>query len=247
MASVLLAYAVSDEAEAKRVLGLLERARYAVYIADAERPALATNAVVVVIWSAESLASPYVYEQAIIALQSRRLVQLVTDGLDVSLLPAVFRVGTLIPITDNERIIEHVEKVFQAIGEGMTLFAVGGSGPRAPAATAGPEEPGLFKGVTAEPEELVPPTKPAPARPPQIPPHLAKRAIETEAGQLNHKIPTRMRVGATETVEVRLGRAHQGIAMGIMGGGALTIEDVPIVQTMTINLYGSPDAFKIVR
>jgi hypothetical protein len=35
--------------------------------------------------------------------------------------------------------------------------------------------------------------------------------------------------------------------MGVMGSGALTVEDVPIVQTMTVNLYGSPGAFEIVR
>jgi hypothetical protein len=235
MASVLLSYVVSDEAEAKRVLALLEGARYAVYVADADRPALATNAVVVVIWSAEALASPYVYELAIIALKSRGLVQLVTEGLDVSLLPPVFRIGMLIPITDSERIIKQVEKLFRTISKGMSLAALKADPGATRAATAEPEELAPLKAVTAEPEE------------PQIPPHLAKRAIETEAGQLNHKIPTKMRVGATETVEVRLGRAHQGIAVGLMGGGALIVEGVPIVQTMTVNLYGSPDAFKIVR
>jgi hypothetical protein len=46
-------------------------------------------------------------------------------------------------------------------------------------------------------------------------------------------------------VEVRLGREHLTLAMGIAGSGSIVIEDLPIVETMTVNLYGSPDAFEI--
>jgi hypothetical protein len=87
----------------------------------------------------------------------------------------------------------------------------------------------------------------APTPAPPIPPQLRKAALEKEAGQLNHKIPSRMRVGATEIIEVRLGRAHQDIAVGLLGSGDLTAEELPIVETMTVDLFGSPDAFKIVR
>jgi hypothetical protein len=83
--------------------------------------------------------------------------------------------------------------------------------------------------------------------PPPIPRRLSRAALERRAGQLIHRIPDSMRVGKTEVVEVRLGRAHQDMTKGLMGSGDLTVEDLPIVETMTVDLYGSPGAFKIVR
>jgi hypothetical protein len=56
-----------------------------------------------------------------------------------------------------------------------------------------------------------------------------------------------MRRGAAEIVEVRLGLAHRKMTIGFMGSGDVAIENLPIVETMTVNLYGSPGAFKIER
>jgi hypothetical protein len=68
-----------------------------------------------------------------------------------------------------------------------------------------------------------------------------------EAGQLAHRIPDKMRVGETEIVEVRLGRAYQNMAVGLQGSGELATEELPIVETMTVDLHGSPGAFAITR
>lgn len=75
----------------------------------------------------------------------------------------------------------------------------------------------------------------------------SQAALEKQAGQLVHKIPSRMKLGVTEHVEVRLGQALQQIAHGLVGSGALTSEELLIVETMTVTLDGSPDAFSIVR
>ena len=82
--------------------------------------------------------------------------------------------------------------------------------------------------------------------PPPIPPNW-KAALEKEAGQLVHRVPEKMRVGAPEVIEVRLGRAHRDLTVGIMGTGDVSMEELPIVETMTVNLYGSAGAFEIVR
>lgn len=67
-----------------------------------------------------------------------------------------------------------------------------------------------------------------------------------EAGRLVHKIPEKMWVGEPEPVEVRLGRkAAAGLVAGIVGRGALSTEDIPIVETMSIMLVSSPGAFLI--
>jgi hypothetical protein len=83
--------------------------------------------------------------------------------------------------------------------------------------------------------------------PPPIPRQLSKAALERRAGHLIHRIPESMCVGKAEPVEVRLGRVHQDIAKGLLDSGDLTVEELPIVETMTVDLYGSPGAFKIVR
>src|SRR5215813_7810901 len=78
MTSILLSYARSDEAEAKKLLAVLERAGHKVLIANFDQPALQRTDIVLVIWSSAALTSPYVYEQARVALSSNRLVQVTT-------------------------------------------------------------------------------------------------------------------------------------------------------------------------
>jgi hypothetical protein len=261
MATILLSYVGSDQAVAKRLLTVLERAGHKVVGADLGRAALQRTDVVVVIWSPAALASPYVYEQARVALSSHCLVQVTTAELDVAQLPAVFRTHALVRIANTDAVIKEIDSVlgFSPSGPllGMPLFADKGhredellpmssqEQEKEPAAASDKlalELDDIF-GQTAA-------TTPSPAAPPaplRIPLHLSKTALERQAGQLNHKIPCKMRVGATEIVEVRLGRARQDIAMELVGSGDLTAEELPIVETITMALYGSPDAFRIMR
>ena len=53
-----------------------------------------------------------------------------------------------------------------------------------------------------------------------------------------------MRRGVAEIVKVRLCLAHRNMTIGFMGSGDVAIENLPIVETMTVNLYGSPGAFE---
>ena len=57
-----------------------------------------------------------------------------------------------------------------------------------------------------------------------------------------------MWVGQQEIVEVRLGRlAAPDLSKGLEGRGTLATEDIPIVETMSVSLYGGPGAFTIER
>lgn len=76
----------------------------------------------------------------------------------------------------------------------------------------------------------------------------ATKALEIEAGRLVHKIPAKMWLAQQEVVEVRLGRAAAAeLSKGLAGRGDLTVEDLPIVETMSVSLYGEPGAFAIDR
>lgn len=71
-------------------------------------------------------------------------------------------------------------------------------------------------------------------------------ALAIEAGRLVHKIPNKMWLGEPEMVEVRLGReATADLASGLLGRGALTSEDLPIVETMSASLHSDSGAFEI--
>lgn len=75
-----------------------------------------------------------------------------------------------------------------------------------------------------------------------------QEALAVEAGRLVHKIPQKMWVGEQETVEVRLGRVEaEGLAQGLVGRGALTSQDVPILETMSVSIYAKGGAFDIER
>ena len=75
-----------------------------------------------------------------------------------------------------------------------------------------------------------------------------QKALAVEAGRLVHKIPQKMWVGEQETVEVRLGRAlAEGLAHGLVGRGALSSQDIPILETMSVSLYAKGGTFDIER
>jgi hypothetical protein len=75
----------------------------------------------------------------------------------------------------------------------------------------------------------------------------AQTALQVQKGRLVHKIPKQMRVGVSELVEVRLGTGLKipDMAKDIDGSGPLTVHNLPVVDTMAIDLYSPDDAFRI--
>lgn len=269
MASILLVYAGTDEPVAKALVKTLEAAGHFVHSAeDPDGPSLyarSRNGSIVVIWSAAALASPYVYEDARSALKAGRLVQVSTVDLNVVNLPPVFRAHPVIPIADSEQLLRTISRAAVVSPAGADPEMDFGSGPEMASfsswmGNAHPREkeevqrpPPVGRVAPLEPAKQEtriaamvrkPERAPAPKTPPQIPRQLSQAAIEKEAGQLVHGVPRKMRVGVPELVEVRLGRAHQVTAFGLVSAAT---EDLPIVETMTVNLHGAPDAFQIVR
>ncbi len=75
-----------------------------------------------------------------------------------------------------------------------------------------------------------------------------QEALAVEAGRLVHKIPEKMWIGEPEVVEVRLGRAaSEALTQGLVGRGALTSQDIPILETMSVSIYAKGGAFDIER
>jgi hypothetical protein len=111
MASILLSYLDSDKAAARTLAKLLEGAGHTVYGDDATGPALRLGKSVlciIVVWSAGAVTSPYVYEDARVALRRGRLIQVFTESFDRSTLAPMFRAEPLIPIEDREQILRAV-------------------------------------------------------------------------------------------------------------------------------------------
>ena len=77
-------------------------------------------------------------------------------------------------------------------------------------------------------------------------PSAAEGALAIEAGRLAYQIPERMWVGVQEKVEVRLGALIANEFMqGFVGRGDVKLEDVPIVETMSVSLVCEPGEFDI--
>jgi len=191
-----------------------------------------------------------VYEDARVALSLGILVQVFTGDLDPSTLPPVFRARPLISIMDGEQIrraLIEIEQKSEILAElkrlstaeeaDFELGAMGGRG-RPYRAELNPEEQANAAALLDELRKTAPPS---------IPANLCKAAAEQKAGQLTYQVPKTMRRGIADVVEVRLGLAHQEMTIGFMGSGSITIENLPIVETMTVHLYGSPGAFQITR
>jgi hypothetical protein len=255
LAYVLLSYAAEGESAAIELTNFIQKAGYPVGYAKQNGPSFhefRSPIYVVVIWSAAAVASPYVYEQARAALKANRLVQVIVAGLDPAQIPAVFRHHGLIPIASPEQILSilpppqddlHFASFKRGSAGGSASYSdeiadrVGAAVPESRARKISPyltpkETPALPQPRRSEQHKgtLLPP----------IPRHLSKAAVDKQAGRLAHKIPDAMRVEITEGVEVRLSQAHQEVVR------RLRTEELPIVETMTVNLYGAPDAFNIV-
>jgi hypothetical protein len=282
MASILLSYVDSDKPAAATLEKMLEGAGHSVSSADPDGPGLRSLEHVdgvIVVWSAAAVASPYVYEDARVALKLGKLVQVFSDDFDPSMLSPVFRTQPLIPIEDGKQIlralptkrvsvkpmIRRAPSITQEVRARLDDVQEARE-PASSKATARPRSnvphPPVFestpelremlkkaKGAEAREEERSSLDEPTPRKvtPPPIPSELCKAALEKEAGQLAYQVPKTMRRGIAEIVEVRLGLAHRKMTIGFMGSGDIAIENLPIVETMTVNLYGSPGAFQITR
>lgn len=78
-------------------------------------------------------------------------------------------------------------------------------------------------------------------------PSTPQGALQIEAGRLVYQVPTSMWLGVQETVEARVGpQVAAEILQGFTGRGDIGVEDVPIVETMSVSLVCEPGAFDIV-
>ena len=73
------------------------------------------------------------------------------------------------------------------------------------------------------------------------------RSLQRLVGRLVHKIPQSMWKGETEAVEIRLGQNNAAqLTLGLLGSGTTTVIALPIVETMSVELYCIDAAFQIV-
>src|SRR5262245_31022554 len=108
MASVLLSHVDNDRVAARALARLLEGAGHSVYSVDPDGPSFRSRenvSCVIVIWSAAAVVSPYVYEEARIALSRRCLVQVFTADFELSALRPVFRTQPLVSSGATEDIL----------------------------------------------------------------------------------------------------------------------------------------------
>src|SRR5262245_40721048 len=103
MASILLSYVESDKPVAAELAAVLRNAGHSVDTRDREGPQ--TWGYVIVIWSAASVVSTHLYEDARLALNRSKLVQAFTADFDTDALPAVFRAHPQIPVSDHEQLL----------------------------------------------------------------------------------------------------------------------------------------------
>lgn len=102
--------------------------------------------------------------------------------------------------------------------------------------------PGSAAAPSARDMHMPMPSAPPPGQPP---PQRASRA-KIETGQLSENIPRAMRVGKTEAVEVRIGKATaKAITQGLEGGGVAWRHDVTVTQAMSVRLRAPEGGFFI--
>lgn len=94
-------------------------------------------------------------------------------------------------------------------------------------------------------------TAPAPPMSTQPPLKRQKKAkpqarTQIETGQLSENIPRAMRVGKTESIEVRIGKAAaKAITQGLEGGGVAWRHEVTVTQAMSVRLRAPDGGFFI--
>ena len=71
------------------------------------------------------------------------------------------------------------------------------------------------------------------------------KALYSEAGKLVETIPRKMPLGDRQLVEAHLGRDTPELKMGFAGSGVIASHDLPIVETMAVDLISDDSTFKI--
>lgn len=123
-----------------------------------------------------------------------------------------------------------------------------------------PPAPGNLPGMPplgrpqGAPSGVIPPSLrvPAPAAAKAAVPPAARdreatrEPAKAELGQLTETIPRTMRVGVTERVEIRIGRAHiKNMADGMEGGGLAWQHDVTVTKAMSVRVRAPEGGFFI--
>jgi hypothetical protein len=229
MARVFLSCVESDNAIAGQLAKLLEEAGHHVLWRVESDPTLAArdNAeVILVLWSATSVESPTLYEDASVGISRNCLCQVAIDKQVRTAIPGRFRGLDAFLFDEYKAYINTHQKEYHFLRDlDGPLFSLSGSGK-----TEDEEE--------EEEEEAKDELRQAILR------RQRKKAaisiFEIEAGKLVHKIPATMRTGISETVEVRIGKGNtRRLSAGLLGGGEIVTEDISIVETMTVELASS--------
>jgi hypothetical protein len=195
----------------------------------------------IVIWSENSTSRDLTLAVATEALRLGRLIQTRAPGLSSEDVPPAFWLLPMLAVSDTKGVADAIAALGVVAGPKSL-------GPKRP-----PRPPGVGSGGGSA-YRVDPLTADSPARSSNksiaVPAASsdATKALEIEAGRLVHKIPPKMWLGQQEIVEVRLGRlATPDLSKGLEGRGDLTTQDIPIVETMSVSLYGAPGAFTIER
>lgn len=86
---------------------------------------------------------------------------------------------------------------------------------------------------------------PPPAAAP-VPRASVSRTDQAELGALAENVPRTMRVGVSERVEIRIGRAQaKGLTEGMEGGGLAWRHDVVVTKAMSVRLRAPEGGFFI--
>lgn len=273
MASVYICHVHEDRIAAEKLAAALAGQGYRLLIDgdldDVQRADLAANLkqchAVVVLLSTAIAASQFIHTIVGEANRLGLLVLVRVSGLSAKKLATEYGIGHSIDEND-----------FDGICRAITFVSLKASGSSARRSVAGPAvEPGSpsprpsyappREGIGAAAESARFPLSPssdrysatrtegvgaaagAIARPAAVA-APQQEALAAEAGRLVHKIPEKMWVGEQETVEVRLGRAAaEGLTQGLVGRGALSSQDIPILETMSVSIYTKGGAFDIER
>ena len=198
---------------------------------------------IIVIWSKLSTERSLTLAVAAEAQRLERLIQARAPGWPVDAIPPAFRAQPSLNVADTMGIAAAIAALGLVAGPKSL-------GRRRPAAPPGVGSAGgsPYPVAPLEGARAAAPQRRLSGEPGAAPEADVSRALEIEAGRLVHRIPAKMWLGQQEIVEVRLGRAATAdVAKGLAGRGALTVEDVPIVETMSVSLYGAPGAFTIER
>ncbi|HMN38389.1 MAG TPA: Clp protease N-terminal domain-containing protein [Hyphomicrobium sp.] len=123
---------------------------------------------------------------------------------------------------------------------GMPPQGPPGGKPGMPAARPQGAHPGGPRGAAPPPGMSAPGRAPAPTRARET----AREPATAEPGQLTENIPRAMRVGMTERVEIRIGRAHiKNMAEGMEGGGLAWKHDVTVTKAMSVRMRAPEGGF----